>query len=124
MKKQTEKQAIEEMAKDLCIPVMRFLPWVNCEMCENNGTDIEQCLFHKYAKILTKAGYRKQSEGEWEFVEKEAFWICNMEESLKTGKPTKELMPVCSVCKTLFGKIVLEFKFCPNCGAKMKGGAE
>ena len=72
--------------------------------------------------IYDDGDYRKQSEGEWEFVEKEAFWICNMEESLKTGKPTKELMPVCSVCKTLFGKIVLEFKFCPECGAKMLKG--
>ena len=58
-------------------------------------------------------------ESKWELKEVEAFWISNMEESLKTGKPTKAMMPVCSCCKTEFGKIALDFIYCPKCGAKM-----
>ena len=58
----------------------------------------------------------------WEMVEEEKFWICNMEESLKTGKPTKIKLPVCSHCKTKFGTLVLGYKRCPECGAIMDGG--
>ena len=104
-----EKQ-IEEMKKDLI------------EIFDEEYEKRRLITPQNTAEKMTAKGYRKQSEGEWGFVDKEAFWICNIEESLKTGKPTKELMPVCSVCKTLFGKIVLEFKFCPECGAKMLKG--
>lgn len=55
----------------------------------------------------------------WEMVEKEAFWISGIEESLETGKPTKRAMPVCSHCKTEFGTVVLGYKRCPECGAIM-----
>ena len=58
-------------------------------------------------------------EGKWELKEVEAFWIQNMEESLKTGKPTKSMIPVCSCCKAELGKIALDFTYCPKCGAKM-----
>lgn len=57
----------------------------------------------------------------WDTVESERFWLCNMEESLKTGKPTKVKLPMCSHCKTEFGTIAFEFKHCPNCGADMRG---
>ena len=60
------------------------------------------------------AGYRKQSEGEWEVVSDE-YEICADEF-------------VCSSCKESFVSSELtdeEFfkmmKFCPNCGARMKG---
>lgn len=62
--------------------------------------------------IVHNAGYHKQSEGEWiEYSE-----IGTMNNHLN-----------CSVCnwETVF--VVMgkrEYKFCPNCGAKMKGGAE
>ena len=58
----------------------------------------------------------------WDTVESERFWICNMEESLKTGKPTKVYLPMCSHCKTKFGTIAFDFKHCPECGATMDGG--
>lgn len=57
--------------------------------------------------------------GKWELREVEAFWIQNMEESLETGKPTRSMMPVCSCCKTEFGRAVLTYSYCPSCGAKM-----
>ena len=60
--------------------------------------------------------------GEWEKVEEERFWISQMEESLMTGKPTKAIMPRCSCCKKVFGTIAFDFKYCPECGAKMNGG--
>lgn len=57
----------------------------------------------------------------WEMVEREAFWLSDSDIWMKSGKPTIRLMPVCSHCKTEFGKIVLDFKRCPECGAKMDG---
>ena len=58
------------------------------------------------AEIVYNAGYRKQSEGEW-------------------VKPSRYSEPICTICKKsplqYFGMLP---PFCPNCGAKMKGGAE
>ena len=71
-------------------------------------------------KILAEQNQIKY--GEWEPVEEEAFWIHNMEESLETGKPTKAIMLRCSCCKKIFGTIAFDFKYCPECGAKMDGG--
>lgn len=55
----------------------------------------------------------------WDTIEKEGFWIGQMEESLLTGRPTKCSLPVCSHCKTEFGTIALGYKRCPECGAIM-----
>ena len=60
------------------------------------------------AEALYNAGYSKQSDGEWE---KRTFIIFDSE---KVGYN-------CSECNTTWDT---ETKFCPNCGAKMKGGAE
>ena len=58
------------------------------------------------ATDLYNADYRRQSEGEWKTV----------------GEELKNT--TCSVCghwvETPYGKT----PYCPNCGAKMKGGAE
>ena len=56
------------------------------------------------AEALYNAGYRKQKEGEW--------------------LPTCDTHPLvnkyaCSCC----GEESMRGKYCPNCGAKMKGGA-
>ena len=53
------------------------------------------------ASALYNAGYSKQSDGEW------------------IKKYDKAPRYVCSVCNHLFNN--KEYKFCPNCGAKMKG---
>ena len=65
------------------------------------------------AHKLYDAGYRKQSEGEW--IEHETAW--------------GDVFYSCSVCGdercAVDGSIwELGLNFCPNCGAKMKGGAE
>ena len=58
--------------------------------------------YESYARTLYNAGYRKQSEGEW--------------------KKANEKYPryVCTDCNHLYNN--KEYKYCPNCGARMSGG--
>ena len=62
------------------------------------------------AVALYEAGYRKQSEGEWEYVNGDIGYD-------EYG---------CSICgeNVAFYDEEDKYNFCPNCGAKMKGGAE
>lgn len=93
------KEQIEEMAFDLCrIDTCKHLSQEEC-----NKTTCAHC----EAEALYNAGYRKQSEGEW-------IWVEN-------GEADYEKYWVCSVCKE---HDFVKTKYCPNCGAKMKGGAE
>jgi rubrerythrin len=67
--------------------------------------DIHKAEFsEQFAEHLYNAGYRKQSEGNW---------------IIKKGGYYQRL--VCSVCEKLS---IATFDYCPNCGAKMKGGAK
>jgi hypothetical protein len=59
--------------------------------------------FKHQAERLYDAGYRKQSEGEW----KPIMAVCNR--------------GVCSKCNKIGA---VRWKYCPECGAEMKGGAE
>ena len=97
-----EKQ-IEEIAKAMC---------GNCMANGNCATDDEpcglECVYGYCAERLYCKGYRKQSEGEWERKR----WI--IFDSEKVGYR-------CSSCNTTWDAPT---NFCPNCGAKMKGGAE
>ena len=66
-----------------------------------SARDIHKVDFsEKFAEDLYNAGYRKQSVGEWESF------------------PSLGTDCRCSLCKT---KTKSRTKFCPNCGAKMKG---
>lgn len=93
-----EKQ-IDEMQVDLMLSIVRS--------SENGETRLGDT-----ARNLYNAGYRKQSKGEWEKFEGERF--------------------ICSNCAKVFGlgstatiyDVKRVWKYCPNCGAKMKGGAE
>lgn len=92
-----EKQMIEEMAK--CCTYYH-----NGECCAD-ATHICDCdlmceMFGVFANLDT-AGYRKQSKGEWE-----QYGLGN---------------PQCSLCHKYN---IEKSNYCPNCGAKMKGGAE
>jgi hypothetical protein len=98
-----EKQ-IEEMAFDLClIDRCKHLPQEEC-----HNTTCAHC----EAEALYNAGYRKQSEGEW--IERD----CITES--KRGRTIHYSTQKCSVCGRWNGRH--KTNFCPNCGAKMKGG--
>ena len=63
-----------------------------------------------YSKAFYEAGYRKQSEGVWK-------------EHIRVSKEGKPLLRhyQCNLCGVY---LATQANFCPNCGAKMKGGAE
>ena len=90
-----KEQEIEEMAE-----VLRRSCENECFKNKEGFVDCEAC----EACVLYEAGYRKQSEGEWiERTEgKNKAWFC-------------------SECQTLGSP---QWKCCPVCEAKMKGGAE
>ena len=63
------------------------------------------------AQELYNAGYRKQSEGEWENVYEYNEYLMH-----------RERKTACSVCGYKpKGDICAKTPFCPNCGARMKG---
>jgi PHP family Zn ribbon phosphoesterase len=79
-----------------------------CEQC-NTELDIdgEPCYFECMANAIINNGYSKQSEGEW---------ISNKLGGYKYAF-------YCSECGWVDGYPFNDrHKFCPNCGAKMKGG--
>ena len=68
------------------------------------GVDSNGIAHHLYS-----AGYRKQKEGEWKPI-------------VKCKTSTKTLIYYqCSLCGVY---LATQANFCPNCGAKMRGGAE
>ena len=95
--KQIDKQAVEEMAKD----IKSSLDGLGCGNFYFTGDEISIM----FAKALYNAGYRKQSEGVWTFNQ--------------DGSGT------CSNCH-FTQKGVWDYDnhqhFCGVCGAKMKGG--
>ena len=104
----TEREMIEEMANDL----------LNAEHWRFGETSLALELDEqKTADNLYAAGYRKQVEGEW------------LLEECQVGLFGTDQYFVCSACKNEFfaegldyDDFVVTTKFCPNCGAKMKGG--
>ena len=98
--KETELKPIDILAND----IYQHCPDLKENYC--GDTHCVACL----ANALYNAGYRKQSEGEW----------------IKQGY--ENIMTRCSKCGNRIlwnnhGEMVFS-NFCPNCGAKMKGGAE
>ena len=92
-----EKQ-IEEMADILC------------EAKEHDCKGGNDCLCVKQAEALYNAGYRKQSEGYWTLKRPNCSYYCSC-----CGKGIK----------IKYGeRAAILWEYCPNCGAKMKGGAE
>ena len=92
-----EKQ-IEEMAE-----ILKTFPPAEVYGGTRYGRHI--FLVTSLAEVLYNAGYRKQSEGEWKM----------------------KVYPItsCSVCGVLRSVEYQQgWNYCPNCGAKMKGGAE
>lgn len=93
---------IEEMANDLRKSEHWYFDDTDCDF------ELDR---KKTAKNLYNAGYRKQSEGEWvyntdDFTPKQRCTACGYNKPIAAGE----------------GVIQEPKHFCPNCGARMKGG--
>lgn len=88
------KEHIDEMTKVLV------------DYTKKNHIMASHVILEDYAETFYNAGYRKQSEGEWEG-----------NGYLKNCSECGNVVNFNNVSQWLY-------KFCPNCGAKMKGGAE
>ena len=90
-----EKKLCDRLPKDQCLLTSAIHAQVSCDYC-------------KIAEFLYNAGYRKQSEGEWQFLDGDLGY--------------DEYR--CSACgeNIIFFEEEDKYAFCPNCGAKMKGG--
>ena len=120
-----EKQ-IEEMARIIGHCESTLHPDIECHNKATGCYCIENpCHNQRIAEQLYTAGYRKQSEGEW-LVDA---WD-NEKEEWVTIPYNKHLHAdaYCSLCKNqalLDGAgMGVASKYCPECGAKMQGGAE
>lgn len=102
----TDNMAIEEIARIICGNDR------DCRDCGHNSAVREcGCLF--YAKRIYEQDYRKQSEGEW--IKTETNYTCskcNFNVISWSGEYDGYE----------FERGISLMKFCPNCGAKMKGG--
>lgn len=98
----TKQDQIDEMANDLA----KHCP----DLVENCCCDsyCVSCI----ARGLHAAGYRKQVVGEWET----GLQTC----SYLSGTDAE----YCCECNVCGGFAVDAFAYCPECGAKMKGGTE
>ena len=99
----SEEKQIEEMAHDLCGRCQDGICVIDGRPCNLD------CTCHINATTLYEAGYRKQSEGKWlHDTNLDTFYCSICDESALND---------CYEHQSLSG-------YCPNCGAKMKGGAE
>lgn len=99
----SEEKQIEEMARFVCSSFHGHHDCENCSLYEERC-----CVSFCAARRLYNASYRKQSEGEWR---EDVIAFCN----------------VCSRCQAKVDRYAIKcnsgkLHFCPNCGAKMKGG--
>ena len=102
----TKEQQIDKMARMLCYQQ----DVGNCTECYRYNS----CLYRLTAKEIYNAGFRKQSKGEWQ-MEIDEYRICATEFT-------------CSHCGVTFStsectdeRFLETMKFCPNCGARMRG---
>ena len=102
----SRKKQIEEMAEIACNATNPELKR-GCTRCPFN----KMCDIQESCEALYNAGYRKQSEGKWIQHTEKPTWL----------EDDVEVFYECSICNT---QSPAPTNFCPNCGAKMKGGAE
>ncbi len=93
-----EKQ-IEEMARKNCHIEYQMRNYKTCKECYE--TNYRACRVYEVCRNLYNEGYRKQRVGEWK--------------KLYDKAPRY----VCTACNHLFNN--KSYKYCPNCGVKMKG---
>ena len=109
----------QKIISDIC---PHYKEYGSCEKCRENDVflDGEPCYYECMANEIIKNNYVKQSDGEW--IDRHNGIFVNH-------------IYMCSVCGkgTLLKPHINELDnmemiqalspFCPNCGAKMKGGA-
>lgn len=115
-----EKQKINEMTKEIASILTKaahmacedipFAPPNDYSHCNINKIECHRC---KEARALIAAGYRKQSEDEGE-------WITHSDSYECTACGQRFYINECAEDYDPINGWSLHF--CPNCGAKMKGG--
>lgn len=95
-----KQQKVLEMTKDICR---------HQNVCTDVCKPISACDALRYAERAVEAGYVKQSEGEWEEI---------MHFNFEGGYSGSNYR--CSNCH--YDDCYEKTPYCPNCGAKMKGG--
>lgn len=116
MSKETQ---IEEMGK-LC----PFHEEGKCNLLEDKAEECNfDCDMCDFAKTLYNADYRKQNKGEWKVTRtaKRTYIKCTR---CNYTKLFDRLESITDDRKYIINDFISEHTFCPNCGAKMKGGAE
>ena len=112
-----EKQ-IDEIAKLICtFPQCTYYNIIG-------GCEARKCIIADTAEKIYNAGYRKQSEGEWEWFEE---WNPSTPEH---PRECDDCGWRCGECKTALADIVggywddpeekPKLNLCPNCGANMR----
>lgn len=105
------KKQIEEMAREMC---HLSAECKTCQICNEryHGDDDDLCYFKCVAKEIINHGYRKQSVGEWK---------TNIPATIRVFETNSV---TCSLCGHGGGGSIDKPypNFCPNCGARMKGG--
>lgn len=82
-----------------------------CDVCGRYG---KKCIPEYNAERLYNAGYRKQSVGKWIWINQATGYL----------EPPYGDTCKCSLCEFVIDISESNYNFCPNCGARMKGGAE
>ena len=90
----TKEEVINEIAKDLCS---------QNKICTCSNRDGHCSTPQQYAHILYNLNYHKQTEAEWEEYQVPHIIVCS---ECDWGTDPRDRK---------------QFKYCPNCGAKMVG---
>ena len=107
----SKEKPIEEMARGMC---HLSAECKTCQICnERYHGDDDLCYFQCVAKEIINHGYRKQSEGKWIWINQATGYL----------EPPYGDTCKCSLCEFVIDVSESNYKYCPNCGAHMKGGA-